>query len=106
MLLLILIPTRLVELIILLLVVVKNCAHSLTLPVHHLFIASLRSGNIPNEWKIHKIIPIYKSSDKTSVKNYYPISLLCIILKVLERLIYDKVIDTVAAIITPCQYGF
>jgi len=87
-------------------VVVKNCAHALTLPIHHLFTASLRSGNIPNEWKIHKIIPIYKSSDKTLVKNYHPIFLLCIILKVLERLIRNKMIDTVAAVITPCQYSF
>ena len=49
---------------------------------------------------------IAKSSDKTSVKNYRPISLLCNVPKVFERLIYDRVISTVAKSITPCQFGF
>ena len=49
---------------------------------------------------------IVKSSDKTSVKNYRPISLLCNVPKVFERLIYDRVISTVAKSITPCQFGF
>ena len=41
-----------------------------------------------------------------SVKNYRPISLLCNVSKVLEGLIYDKVISTVADSIIPWQFGF
>ena len=41
------------------------------------------------EWKCHSITPIHKSGDKSQVTNYRPISLLCIISKVLERLVYD-----------------
>ena len=67
---------------------------------------SINSGTIPSEWKIHKVIPVHKSGDKTSVTNYCPISLPCIMSKVLERLIYDKIIDLVATSITPLQYGF
>ena len=37
---------------------------------------------------------------------YLPVSLLCIISKVLERLIYDKIIDLVATSLTPLQFGF
>ena len=87
-------------------VVLKNCAHALATPVYHLFTISIRSGSIPSEWKIHKITSVYKSGDKTSVTNYRPISLLCIMSKVLERLIYDKIINAVATSITPHQYGF
>ena len=58
------------------------------------------------EWKMHKIIAVHKSGDKTSVKNYRPISLLCIVSKVLERLIYDKIINTVSKCITQYQFGF
>ena len=89
-------------------VILKNCtcAFSLALPIHHLFTISLRSGNLPSEWKTHKIIPVFKSGDKTSVANYQPISLLCVISKVLERLVYDKVINTIAPSITPHQFGF
>ena len=87
-------------------VILKNCAFALALPIHHLFTISLHSRNLPCEWKIHKIIPVFKSGDKTSVANYRPISLLCVISKALERLVYDKVIDTIAPSITPHQFGF
>ena len=87
-------------------VILKNCAHALAIPAHHLFTISIRSGSIPSEWKIHKITSVYKSGDKTSVTNYHPISLLCIMSKVLERLIYDKIINAVVTSITPHQYGF
>ena len=86
--------------------VLKNYAHALAQPIHYLFMTSINSGTIPSEWKIHKIIPVHKSGDKTSVTNCRPISLLCIISKVLERLIYDKIIDLVGTSITPLQYGF
>ena len=62
---------------------------------------------MPTEWKMHKIVAVYKSGDKTSVKNYRPISLLiCVTSKVLERLIYDKIINSVSNCITQYQFGF
>ena len=86
--------------------ILKNCASSLTVPLFHLFTSSLNTSIIPTEWKMHKIIPIFKSNDKTSVNNYRPISLLCNVSKVLEDLIYAKVIGSVSKCITPCQFGF
>jgi len=74
--------------------------------MHHLFTTSISCGAIPSEWKLHKIIAVHKSGDKTSVKNYRPISLLCIVSKVLERLIYDKIISSVSNCITQYQFGF
>ena len=50
--------------------------------------------------------PIFKSGDKSSVKNYRPISLLCTISKVLERLVFTCVADHVADYISNCQFGF
>ena len=53
--------------------VLKSCACTLTLPLHHyLFTISLNTSTKPNEWKMHKIIPVYKSSDKASITNYRP----------------------------------
>ena len=37
------------------------------------------------EWHTHFITPIFKAGDRTSFKNYRPISLLCTISKVLEH---------------------
>ena len=69
----------------------KHCASALYIPLHHLFSVSLSKQHIPNEWKCHSITPIFKSGDKSHVKNYRPMSLLCIVSKVLEQLIYNKV---------------
>ena len=60
-----------------------------------------RSTSVAN-----KITPVHKSGDKTSVTNYHPISLLCIISKVLERVMYYKIIDLVATSLTPLQFSF
>ena len=61
---------------------------------------------MPAEWKMHKIVSVYKSGDKTYVKNYRPISHICVVSKVLERLIYDKIINSVSNCITQYQFGF
>ncbi len=54
-------------------------------PVTSLFNNIMQTQLIPKEWKTHKIIPIPKTSDTTLVNNYRPISLLCILSKVLEN---------------------
>ena len=52
--------------------------------------------------------PIFKSGDKSHVKNYRPISLLCIVSKVLEHLIYNKVSKFITDNNILClhQFGF
>ena len=87
-------------------VTLSRCALALYEPIHHLFSLCINQSNIPNEWRIHLISPIFKSGEKTSVTNYRPISLLCILSKVLERLIYDKIIDFVTSSICNVQFGF
>ena len=67
--------------------VLKLCADCLFRPIHKLFTLCLSNSCIPSEWKTHCIIPIFKSGDRSSIKNYRPISLLCCVSKVLERLI-------------------
>ena len=73
--------------------ILKFCAPALYLPIHHLFSLSLSHHChqcLPAEWCIHSIVPVFKSGDRTSIINYRPISLLCTISLVLERLIYNK----------------
>ena len=86
--------------------ILKCSALALYQPLHHLFISCLSQHCIPNEWRIHLIVPIHKSGDKASVKNYRPISLLCSISKVLEKIVYDKIIDFVASRVNVAQFGF
>ena len=58
----------------------KHCALAV---YHHLCCLSLSQHYIPVEWRTHMI---FKSGDRNSVKNYIPISLLCVTSKVWSRL--------------------
>ena len=84
----------------------KNCAPSLYGPLNFLFNLTLRKHTIPLEWCIHCIVPVFKSGDRGSVSNYRPISLLCNISKILEKLVYDKIIDHLSPLVTTFQFGF
>ena len=86
--------------------VLKFCALALCNPLHHLFSLCFTKHYIPKDWCIHNITPIFKAGDKSSVKNYRPISLLCSSSLVLERLIYNKISDYVFKLISPSQFGF
>ena len=67
---------------------------------------TVKYGYLPSDWKLHKIIPIFKSGNRTQVKNFHPISLLSNISKVLEHIIYNKIISHISSRINPVQFGF
>ena len=71
-----------------------------------MFTISLRYGIVPTGWKVHKIVPVFKAGDPSSVKNYRPISLLSNISKVLERLVFNKIISHVNTSISSLQFGY
>ena len=84
----------------------KHCALALHRPLHHLFLLTFSQNQLPEEWRTHLITPIHKCGDKSNVKNYRPISLLCSISKVLEKVIFEKIIDFIMDHVTPNQFGF
>ena len=49
---------------------------------------------------------ILKAGERANIKNYRPISLLCCTSKVLERLIFDKIISFVTKQISASQFAF
>ena len=86
--------------------VLKHSALALCGPLHHLFIMlSLSLSYIPEEWHTHLVTSILKSGDASSVTNYRPISLLCCISKVLERIVFVKTIDFITERICSAQFG-
>ena len=84
----------------------RHCASALLIPICHLFTSSITTGKIPSQWCTHCITPIHKAGSKTLVNNYRPISLLCIISKVLERIICNRIINHAMNTFTPSQFGF
>ena len=59
-------------------------------PLRHICQLSIDQGCFPCELKIAKIVPLYKSGEKTSFNNYRPISLLPLFSKILERIMYNR----------------
>ena len=87
-------------------VVLKHCAIALYQPLYHLFPLSISQYYLPLEWRTHLIKPIHKSGDKPSVRNYRPISLSCIVSKVLEKVVYDNIVEYVIQSTSVYQFGF
>ena len=69
---------------------------------------SFDTGIVPQEMKIAKVAPIYKSSDNALLKTYGPVNLLPAISKILEKLMCKKVLSFLDAnnILFRYQYGF
>ena len=53
----------------------------------HSFNVCFKNGLFLEVLKVSKVIPIYKSGDKTKVNNYIPISLLPSVSKVMEKIL-------------------
>lgn len=68
----------------------------------------LETCQFPEEFKIAKVTPVFKSGDKTNIKNYRPISLLTIFSKIAEKLIKRRLETFITNTIgyDKYQYGF
>ena len=69
---------------------------------------SIVTGIYPDPWKCPIVTPIYKSGDTDNVENYRPVSLLCIISKILEKVVAIQLIDFLEKNRLLCneQHGF
>jgi len=54
----------------------KQTINNIIDKIIHIVNRSFSTGIVPDQMKIAKVIPIFKSSDPSSIKNYRPISLL------------------------------
>ena len=86
----------------------KNSSKSLAKPLKILFDNTLLEGNIPSDWKIAEVRPIFKKGDKTQPGNYRPVSLTSVCCKLMETFIknalYKHLIDN--NILSKEQFGF
>ena len=84
----------------------KECANVLAPSLTLLFKRRFASGHIPTQWKKTNVVPVHKKGNKSQVSNYRPISLLCIVSKVMEIYIYNSVYNIVEPLINTHQHGF
>ena len=77
----------------------KDCSNELSGPLCYLINLTMINGTIPNEWKLAKVIPIFKYGDRTDPNNYRPISILPI--SILERAVHSQLLDHLEKIPSP-----
>ena len=87
-------------------VFLSNCADELCVPVSILFGRSLQEGIMPHKWKLAYVTPIHKKGPKGNVENYRPISKLCLLAKVIERLVFDQTYNSLSLYLSPYQHVF
>ena len=88
--------------------IIKTVKDSIKTPLAHIGNLSFDTGIFPVELKIAKIVPIFKSGDECIFTNYRPASLLPIFSKIMERLMYDRLISYMLKnhILFEYQFGF
>ena len=88
--------------------VVKNTYNSFIVPLTHIMNLSLVSGVFPSELKIARVVPIFKSGDTGNFTNYRPVSVLPTFSKILERLMYTRLLSFINKhkLLYKFQFGF
>jgi len=72
---------------------VSDAAEQIAPSISHIINISILQGKVPNELKLAKVTPLYKKGSKTETGNYRPVSVLSIISKVLERVVYNQIYE-------------
>ena len=87
---------------------IKDSAEIIAEYLAYVINLSLRSGLFPNDWKIARVIPLYKSGPSDRLENYRPISVLPIMSKVIEKVVHKRLVDYLEEhhMLADQQFGF
>ena len=87
---------------------IKLSLHYIVKPLSYICNQSLQEGIFPRQLKIANVISLYKSGDPSCFNHYRPVSLLCILSKVFEKIMYSRLLSFLERmmIIYANQFGF
>ena len=75
-------------------VVLKNCEPELSYILAELFNKCLKESCFPDCWKVSSVVPVFKNvGERSTAKNYRPVSLLFVVSKVFEKLVNHRIVD-------------
>ena len=77
-------------------------------PLEILYNLSISTGTVPDRFKIARVLAVYKKESHMNLSNYRPISLLSVFNRILERLIYHRLINYIDKnnLLYNRQFGF
>ena len=73
--------------------IMKKCINEYFAPLTYLVNISIKQGIFPDELKIAKVFPIFKSNNEQYITNYSPISVLNCFSKIFEKIVANRIID-------------
>ena len=72
----------------------KNFVPELSYILAKLFIMCLKESCFPDCWKVSLVVPVFKMvGERSTAKNYRPVSLLSVVSKVFEKLVITRLVD-------------
>ena len=92
-----------------LVVVLKNCEPELSYILAELFNKCPKECCFPDSWKVSSVVPVFKNvGERSTAKNYHPVSLLSVVSKIFEKLVNNRIVDHVekCGLFSDFEYGF
>ena len=75
-------------------VVLKNCELEFSYILAELFNKCLEESCFPDCWKVSSVVPVFKNvGERSTAKNYHPVSLLSVVSEVFEKLVNNRIVD-------------
>ena len=74
-----------------------------------LFSKCLKESCFPDYWKVSSVVFVFKNVwERSTAKNFHPVSLLSVVSKVFEKLVIIKIVDhlEISGLFSDVQYGF
>ena len=90
-------------------VVRKKCEPELSYILAKLFNKCLKESCFPDCWKVSSMVSVFKNvGERSTAKNYRPVSLLSVVSKVFEKLVNNRIVDHLekCGLFSDFQYGF
>ena len=90
-------------------VVLKNCELELSYILAKLFNNCLKESGFTDCWKGSLVVPVFGNvEERSTTKNYCPVSLLSAVSKVFEKLVNNRIVDHLekCGLFSDFQYGF
>ena len=74
-------------------VFLKNCDPEISNILAEFFKVSLKESCFPDCWKVSLVVPGFKNvAEWSSAKNYHPVSLFSVVIKVFEKLLSNRIV--------------
>ena len=70
---------------------IKDSIDYIVKPITFIVNIYISTGVVPADLKTARVVPLFKKSDKTQPGNYRPVSILSVVSKIVEKVVYEQV---------------